>query len=167
MLYVLIDGKQNVPFVLSQFEKLAVRFASLARFSHRVALVASLSQGHAQTNRNAFVQQNPHRPNRASTRALASSSAATASFRLTPGNCSRNWSSVSPPPGSPAGPETGHAFPEIRVPRSRYPDVERSRYPLVSPSSHSHCRLVSHCRSPPFESFPARHITAVAASRDE
>jgi hypothetical protein len=49
-------------------------------------------------SRQALVDQDFHLPKRASTAALASSSAATASSRVTPGNCSRKSSRESPPP---------------------------------------------------------------------
>jgi RHS repeat-associated protein len=78
-------------------EELAVLFRTISGSSYRLALVTHGHDALIQLVWKAFINEDLHFPKRAKRRVLASSSAAMACSRLTPGYCFRNSSSVSPP----------------------------------------------------------------------
>jgi hypothetical protein len=87
---ILISGQQNVPLTFGESEQFAILLASETRRSYGIASNSMGSQQNLHSDRNALVQQNLHFPKRASISFFASSKAAMAVSRLTPGNCSRN-----------------------------------------------------------------------------
>src|ERR1700675_1198851 len=92
-----IAGEQYIPQAFSKREQLAILLGSKTCVAYRLALVTHRDEVPLQCNRKTLIDQNSHFPKRARTSALASSSAAIAVSRLTPGYCSRNSSRVSPP----------------------------------------------------------------------
>src|SRR5258708_14083395 len=97
VLDIAVAREQHVPLTFSKHEELAVLFRSISGSSYRLALVAHGPDALIQLVWKAFIDEDLHFPKRAKRRVLASSNAAMACSRLTPGYCFRNSSSVSPP----------------------------------------------------------------------
>jgi hypothetical protein len=92
-----VAGKKEVPFAIGEREKFTVLLAPETDFLDRFAFVAKGAEAVFDWSGKTLIHQDFHLPKRARTRAFASSNAATAVSRLTPGKCSRKTSNVSPP----------------------------------------------------------------------
>ena len=89
ILYVFVDGNENVERPLGQPQQLSVFLARKPNFGNGRTFMSVGRERSFQETGYTLVKQKPHlRP--ANTTALASSSAATASSRVTVGNSSRN-----------------------------------------------------------------------------
>ena len=85
------------PACLRKRKQFAVFLGTVTGFPDGFASMTECRKRGFQGSRKALVDQNSHFPNRAKTSAFASSRAAIAWFRLTPGYCLKNSSRVSPP----------------------------------------------------------------------
>ncbi|HEV2520960.1 MAG TPA: hypothetical protein VGT24_01155 [Candidatus Acidoferrales bacterium] len=94
---VLVVRQQDVPIALGERKEFAVLLAAKTNFPDRLAFMAERDQRILDGSGEALINQYSHLPKRARTSAFASSSAAIAFDRVTPGKCSKKTSRVSPP----------------------------------------------------------------------
>src|SRR5580704_3457647 len=92
-----IAGEHDVAATFRKAQEFAVLFGTESRSPHGLAFVAHGGERNFEFIGKAFVDEDFHFPKRARRRDLASSRAAMACSRPTPGYCFRNSSSVSPP----------------------------------------------------------------------
>ena len=85
MLYVPVAGKQHIPPAFGEEEEFTILLGPESGPTHGFAFMTVGCQDRGECSREALVKQNSHFPKRARRRALASSKAATACNRVTPG----------------------------------------------------------------------------------